>query len=267
MALTVNMAAVRHYCVHASPSTGLDILTDAVVTGDLGACHLVQMICEVRHNRRTRHTLGEVRTQLTRPASQRPRWISTLSHSVFALWRVLRRQALPRTDVTPHHGQIQSLPRAVQRMLRPSGMAATAELGLAARAATAAQRIWGAVRGTQCVLWLDNFCWLRWGTDPSRPNYSQNLTALAVLNLDALHAHPVRTRAGTIPWFPGHRRLDTVVTHVPWAAALCCSAAQRLHTVVNGLGRLSIPHASIRVPLDIQRTDVTSLGWAPLSLT
>ena len=264
MPSAAEFTAIRQYCAHSGPTCGEDVLCDAVIHGSLGAWYLVQLVCEVRHNRRSRRTLGEVRTQMTRVRSQRARWVSVLGHAVFSVWRVLHRQARPMQQLPQ---QVTRLSRHQRRLLRPTGLVPNPEVSLATTAGAAARDVWNAVRGRQCVVWMDNFVRLRWGTDPTRPSYTQNLTALAVLVLDDLDTRDVRTRAATVPWFPGHPELRDVLSHLPWASALCCTAADKLHRVVAALNRTTIDHSSVRVPLDVQRRNVQSLGWRPLSLT
>ena len=266
MSLTIDLSAVRQYCSGATPTSGEDILTDGVLNGVLGATNLVQLMLEMRANRRTRRTLGDVRRELTRPASQRPAWLRTLAHGLLALWRVLHHQAVPFTTTNAQR-HLRHLSRAAQRALRPSGLLPNPNVGLASQASQAARAIWTCVGQQRCVLWVDNFVRLRWGTDPSRPSYTQNLTALAVLPLDDLYVGGVRTRGSTIGWFPGHRELLDVVNHVDWSSALCCSVASRLHSVVTGINRMELHRADVRVPLDVHRSGIQSLRWRPLSLT
>ena len=128
-------------------------------------------------------------------------------------------------------------------------------------AATAARNVWDAVRGRQCILWIDNWAWLRWGTDPVQTSYSQNVTALVVLVLDDIEERTVRTRSITFPPFPGYPELRVLVTHIPWAAALCCTSLGKITRTVNELNWQVLDVHTIRVPLDVRRTGIRSLGW------
>ena len=216
--LSVDIGAVQGYCCTRQPASGTDVLMDAVVNGEPGAYALVELLCALRANRRSRHTMAEVRTQMTRPASQRPRWLRVLGDSAFALWRLLRRQVQPMEGVG-QHAVLRHISRSTQRVLRSTGTV-NVQIPLRAQARTAAETVWALADHNQCVLWIDNFAWLRWGTDPAHPNYSQNVTALALLDVGSLQERDVRTRAIAFPYFPGHRSLAAVIGYVPWAQAV-----------------------------------------------
>eukprot|EP00667_Euglena_gracilis_P028372 EG_transcript_36079 len=106
-----------------------------------------------------------------RSSSHRPRWLGQLAAGAYAVWRTLHRQAQPLEDPsaaaenTPSLRALQQLPRAMRRTLRHTGIVGRTEVPVAARAAVAARDILASLRNHQVVLWLDNFCWLRWGTD------------------------------------------------------------------------------------------------------
>jgi hypothetical protein len=224
--MAVDITAIQAYCGTGQPAGGLDVLTDAVVNGDHGAYALVELLCAVRSNRRSRRTMGEVRREMTRPPTQRPRWLRVLGESAFALWRLMRRQVQPMEGVR-QHASLRHLSRDTTRLLRSTG-AVNVQIPLRVRARRAAEALWAQVTNSQCVLWIDNFAWLRWGTDPAHPNYSQNVTALAILDVGALQQRDVRTRAITFPYFPGHRSLDAVVGYLPWEQAVPCRSYRPL---------------------------------------
>ena len=264
----VNLVALRLYVSGPERSSGEDILTDALVHQRTGAVELVRLVLGIRWNARTRRTLEDVRREFSRASSRRAHWLQRLGTSLITHWRVLRRDARPLARDRPSStGPLALAPRRVQRLLRPAGLTGPPLRTLAERAAVAARAVWDFVDHHQCVLWLDNWCMLRWGTDPTNPEYTQNVTALAVLNLDTLLERPVATRGTTIPPFPGHPDLGYLLGHAQGAAALCTTGAARLHGRVAAINQTNLGVTDVRVPLDVQRTGMRSLRWHPLSLT
>ena len=153
--LQLDLAAIRAYCTRSHPRSGMEVLADAVIHGHRGAYELVHLLCVLRVNRRSRRTMGEVRREMTRPASQRPRWLRTLGDSALSLWRVLRRQVRPMHPVRQQL-HLRHLPRDSRRLLRSSGLVASAHSTLQDDARLAARAIWDLVAGRQCVVWVDD---------------------------------------------------------------------------------------------------------------
>jgi hypothetical protein len=265
--LVLDMVSLRRYVAGPVRTDGGQILQDAFAGRITGAVELVRFSCALRQNVHTRRSLDDVRREFGRPVSQRGRWFKTLEKDLFAQWRVLRHQCAPRRESVVSSTRVGRLSRRTQQELRPSGLVAPNRQTLAERATVAARFIWDYVHRTQCVIWMDNWCWLRWGTDPVHPSYSQNATVMAILRLDVLTDRtslPTRTLA--LPTFPGHMDLPYVVRHVENAVALCVSCTTRLLTAVSGINRMDLDPTWIRVPLDLQRTDMRSLQWRPLTL-
>eukprot|EP00667_Euglena_gracilis_P015597 EG_transcript_16241 len=73
----------------------------------------------------------------------------------------------------------------------------------------------------------------------------------------------------TAPFSDG--RLFSVICSPPAShivvASSCCTASLLLHQAVGRIGRMQLSETSIRVPLDVARTNMRSLQWRPLSLT
>ena len=245
----------------------MQILTDAFSLRIPGAIELVRLVLGVRWNVRTRRSLEDARREFSRAASQRSVWMHRLATSLMVQWRSLRRQALPHAaEAAGNAGPLAHASRRTRRVLRPTGLVGPPLPTLSERAAVAARAVWRDIDHRQCVLWMDNWCMLRWGTDPANPDYSQNVTALAVLNLDALLNRPVVTRSATVPDFPGHPDIGYLLRHAAGAAALCVSGATRLHSTVAAINRERLGRHDVRVPLDLVRTGMRSLQWRALSL-
>ena len=266
-ALSLDMVSLRNYIAGPVRVDGAEILRDAFTGRIPGAVELIRFTCALRLNRRTRRSIDDVRTEFSRQPSQRGRWFAGLESAVFAQWRVLRQQCAPRGEALASSSRIGHLSRRTQRELRPSGLVAPNRLTVAERSAAAARSIWDFVDRAQVVLWMDNWCWLRWGTDPVRPSYSQNVTVMAILRLDTLtNRTSMSTRTVLLPAFPGHVDLPYVMRHLENAVALCLSSCSRLLTAVAGINRADIDASWIRVPLDLQRENMRSLQWRPLTL-
>ena len=266
--LVLDMVSLRRYVGHTVRTDGAQILADAFIGRDAGAIELIRFTCSLRLNRRSRRSVAVVQAEFSRPVSQRARWLATLESALFAQWRVLRQQTTPRQGTPASSSRIGHLSRRTQRELRPSGLVAPKRLTLTERAAVAARFIWDYIHRTQCVLWIDNWCWLRWGTDPVRPSYSQNVTAMAILRLDVLtDSTALPTRTVMLATFPGHVEIPYMVRHLENAVALCVTSVTRLLTSIAGINRVALDASWIRVPLDLQRSDMRSLQWRPLTLT
>lgn len=265
--LTLNVSALRAYVSGASKSEGTEILGDALTHGNTGARELIRLVTGMRSDARGRRDLATVQAEFTRPRSQQARWLGQLAASVMATWRVLRQQSIPLTAGGTAPATLRHLPRRARQVLRPTGVVGRPLEDMAERARVAAEALWEGLDGRQCVLWMDNWCMLRWGTDPVHPEYTQNVTALAILDLDALLDRPMPTRSTTVPTFPGHPDLGYVVRHVEGAVALCTSVAASMHTTANAFNREELQRTDVRVPLDLVRHNMRSLQWRPFSLT
>ena len=73
------------------------------------------------------------------------------------------------------------LPRAARRRLSAGGNVGAALPRLHAEAQKACLRLQNRMRGRQFVMWVDNWYWKRYSTDPATANRSMNTSATAVL--------------------------------------------------------------------------------------
>jgi hypothetical protein len=266
--VTLDMVALRQYIGGPVRTDGGQIMADAFRLRNAGALELIRFTCSLRLNPRTRRPVADIQAEFSRLPSQRAKWYVALEAALFAQWRVLRQQCTPRGEALAPSSRIAHLSRRTQRELRPSGLVVLNPGTLAEQAAVAARHIWEFVHRAQCVLWIDNWCWLRWGTDPVHPSYSQNVTAMAILRLDVLTDRTaLPTRTLLLPTFPGHVEVPYLVRHMEAAVALCVSSSTRLFTSIHGINRADLQTSWIRVPLDLQREGMRSLQWRPLSLT
>ena len=107
----------------------------------------------------------------------------------------------------------------------------------------------------QVILWLDNWYRKRFSSDPQHNDMSLNVSVLAVLHITE------------IPVFPGYVTLQTMVNAVPSVSRALTQALRRVHGGVRTVNEEPLQTEWIRVPLDVQRTNMRSLQWLPCQLT
>ena len=264
--LQIQFSVLRYYLSNSQPGSGLMLIRDALVHGEPGALQIVELVRGSRVNRRTRRTLAAVKLQLLN-RGLRASWFLRLCHSVFALWNTLRRQARPRSISTVPSLVDKSYPESQQRRLARAGVLVRDRRTLREQASVAAQDLLNAIQGKQCLVWLDNWYWERYTQDPAHPNLSHNVTALAVLPLCGMPGSNLTTRQSSLPDFRGHLQPSLVVNMLPQVATQMADSLSLLLASVTRLGTASIPVQHVRVPLDVMRTRVRSLGWRPLCLS
>ena len=183
----------------------------------------------------------------------------------FRLWRQAAFPQQPQQSLSvPMH-----ITRETRRRLRWTRAVQSNLPTLTEEAREAATQLWGALRGQQAVLWLDNWYWERYGTDPTHTNQSLNVSALAVLLLTQPTDAPAQsTRSQRFTPFPGHRALASLITSVDWTAAVVVSDLSSLQHKVHGLvHQFPLQPSMVRVPLDIPRQNMISLPWRALTLS
>lgn len=262
----VNMLLLRHYLRTGCPTTGDDILDDALERSEPGALALVELCAQLRSNKRTRRSMERLRQeQRRRPSTVRQRWYKLFGTAVLSLFRTMRRMSVPRAPALTTLGT--QMARRERRALATTGAVVTAIPSLREDADMAAARLWESFPGRQAILWMDNDYRERWGTDPARLNLSLNITAMCVLFLDMDSPGPTTTRSSRIPDFPGHLTTSRVVWRVRDVAALLVEGLAALHHNVRELNAMALGADTIRVPLDVKRTGIRALPWRPCLLS
>lgn len=167
------------------------------------------------------------------------------------------------------HAALAHVGRAARRALAPTGEVSRQLPDYHGQAVVAAQTLDAMIPGNQFLVWLDNWCWLRYTTDPAIPNLSQNLSVIALLPLDeAVGRAPAgRLRATAVPVFGGHLDLITMVRMLDAVVALTNDSVHALHGKVLNVLRCGLRHDVMRVPLDVQRQNMVSLQWRPYLLS
>jgi hypothetical protein len=147
------------------------------------------------------------------------------------------------------------LGRQARRLLGSTGSVAKNLPSLKKESEVAIGRLWDSMRDQQVVVWLDNWYRKRFGSDPDHNDMSLNVSAMAVLHII------------DIPVFPGYMNLETVVRGISGQVARLVAAVPRVQSGVDTVMNEDIQREWIRVPLDVQRSEMRSLQWLPYLLT
>ena len=264
--LDVEWALFRQYLARGSPQSGQQVLEDALVHGEPGARYLVRMGLEVRVNRRTRRTMQNVRVAHRMRGRLSCTWYRVLCNGVFALFRTLRRLAVPSRAHGVHPSRL-CLSQGSARALVPTGTVYRDRTTLLQRASEAVRARQQDVQGKQLVLWLDNWYWEVYQADPQFPNVSQNVSAWAVLVVDNQTGSRLTTRSLRFPEWGGHSTVLQLFREVDSLAANLVQTVPELGRRLDRMDQCGITRQQIRVPLDVQRPQVRSLQWQPWALS
>ena len=139
-------------------------------------------------------------------------------------------------------------------MLARTGAVARNLPTLKEASAKAVLDLWESMRDVQVVVWLDNWYRKRYGTDPIK-DMSLNVSAMAVLHIQS------------IPVFPGYLSFTEVLKGVVVNVRRLAGSFDRLHSGISAINREDLRPEWIRVPLDVQRSEMRSLQWLPYVLT
>ena len=194
-------------------------MADACGGFEEGARQLVKLCLALRGNPRTRQTMATVcrEWRRSRRGTVEPaRWYNRLCDSLIGMYRVFRTYAFPMMPRLTDQALQESLSRRGRRLLGYSGAVQVTIPTLRERCRDVLQTLWQSVQGTDVVVWLDNWYLQRYSTNPDRPVLSQDVTAMAVLQLSTgdVGVPADRTRSRSIPAFPGHRSLHQMVLHI-----------------------------------------------------
>ena len=268
LVMPIRVSMLRLYLQQSCPTCGEDVIEDAVVHCEPGAVDLVSLLLQLRSNPRTRRTLRTVRMEHLSGLAAPGGWYTRLAEAVYQQYRLWRNAAFPMQPQTPLSIPM-NITRESRRRLRWT-RAVQAELPtLGEESRVAATELWNALPGQQVVLWVDNWYWERYGTDPVQTNQSLNVSVLAVMLLSQPSATPAQsTRSQRFSPFPGHRSLASLVSSVDWAAAVVVSDMRSLQQKVHGIvHQYPLQPSMVRVPLDIPRQHMVSLPWRGLTLS
>ena len=146
-------AHLRHYLVHADPSTGHQILADAFGHGETGALELLRLGLSVHANARTVRTVAAFRAEWHRGVVK-PKWFDDAVPRLLSLFQTLRVWCRPhQMKMDP---RFQEVPRSLKRNLSAAGKAKEERATLKQRATESAKHILEESNGCQLVLWIDN---------------------------------------------------------------------------------------------------------------
>ena len=147
------------------------------------------------------------------------------------------------------------LGRRSRRILGATGAVAKDLPRLKVAANKAVQKLWTSMHGVQVVVWLDNWFRKRYGTNPQHSGMCLNVSAMAVLHIER------------IPVFPGYLSFSEVLDGINVIVKRVVSSSPRLHGGIQTITSEDLRQEWVRVPLDVQRTQMRSLQWLPYVLT
>ena len=93
----MDFCALRLYLALPPRVRPADVMSDALLTGDVGAVQLVEYIIQTRVNRRTRRSLSLATTEFRKREKDRDSWYPQLEQWVWNLYRL----SLVRTSNEP----------------------------------------------------------------------------------------------------------------------------------------------------------------------
>ena len=227
-----------------------DLLLDATAGGV--SQHWVESVLNLRHQRKNRHSLQELQNALR--TGIRPSWLVQLKPRLWTLYRVERSLCIREShqeDAILHSLSIQQ-----RKHLRGTGLSHRRRRSFTVRAAEHLDDLKCAVGGNTCVVWMDNFCRLRYSPIPDeRRDRTINGTAFAVL--------PTRVFLGTVPEWPSlldlRQRIDAVSRDI-------VNASVSLSNSIRGLLLDDLMFSDVRVPCDRRRHAVSAAPWFPYSI-
>ena len=271
-ALEFNMVLLRHYLRTSRVQCGEDVLQDAFLGRETGAVELLRLCLSLRGNVRTRRRVPVVWQEWRRATGPGtpppPRWYRVLCTHLFGVYRQFNRICLP---IGSHHSSTALTHRLSRSLRRTFGYTGTVQVNLPTlreQATEATRCLWQELAGQHAVVWVDNWYWERYSTNPAAAVLSQDLTAYGVLLLSSTSQGPAQgTRSHRPSSFNGHLTLHQLTCRLPTAAHTVMEASAKLIRHVARLIRRPLQAHEIRVPLDIPRPSRRSLQWRGLTLS
>ena len=269
---TFNVVLQRHYLRTSTAESGEAVFHDAFHCMEVGAVELIAFCLMLRANPRTRRTMQEVRLawrQAVSPgAPVPPRWYTALQSHVYHMMRVMHRSAFPVRRAVAPGALTHRLSRQLRRMLGPSGLVRAELPTLRAQAAVAVRDLQQELVGQTAVVWVDNWYWERYGTNPATPTLSQDVTVFGVLLLSSTTQGPATsTRSHFFSPFGGQLSFHHLTLRPANVAGFINVALGKMLRTVTRLAEQPLQGGWIRVPLDVHRPDRRSLQWRSLMLS
>ena len=168
-------AALREACAAEPAYQTADDLWNGLKRNDLAAQLVLTFAQRVRFNKRTRHSLP------ARKRQEDKRWVRILRQQGWKLYLLMRQRAVPNRkkpgNTTTYVTQTER--RTKVRLGQVDSAADTVD----EQAAAALKVTSTLVLASCCVLWIDNWYRAQYTTHPDESEWSQNCTAMAVLQL------------------------------------------------------------------------------------
>ena len=162
---------------------------------------LSELALELRHNRMTRHIVGDVCAPLD--CVHQRRWMIVLQKQLFSLCNVVRILTSPHAKRATAASYRGTMTQAMRLKVAMIGECTTNTPTISNVATVQAANLCGSFERRQIALWYDNYRRYFSGVDPNNPNNSFTVTVVVVLHTTGL------------PQYLGPPDLDVVAQAAP----------------------------------------------------
>ena len=220
---------------------------------DLAAQLVLTFAQQLRFNRRTRHGLPTPKRQ------EDKRWVRILRQGGCNLYLLMRQRAVPNRKKTGNTtGYLTQTERRAKVRL---GQADTAADTVDEQAAAAPKETWSLVLASCCVLWMENWYRAQYTTHADESDWSQNCTAMAVLQLKQRPTY-----------WAGHQATEDLAALIMTVARALQQREKRIPKTLGDMGYADgcVPDTgNVRAPLDVRRDTrkVQAPVWRPFALS
>ena len=246
-------AALREACAAEPAYQTADNLWKGLKRNDPAAQLVLTFVQQLRFNKRTRHSLPAAKRQADK------RWVRILRQEGWNLYLLMRQRAVPNRKKTANTtGYLTQTERQTKGRL---GQADAAEETVDEQATAALKPTWSPVLSSCCVLWIDNWYRTQYRTHRDKGNWSQNCTAMTVLQLKQRPTY-----------WAGHPAIEDLAARMTTVARALQQGERRLPETLRDMGNADgcVPDTgNVRAPLNV-RTDARTVQapvWRPFALS
>lgn len=230
----------------------VNALVMSAAAGDM-ALRYVQAYLDLAHRKRRRHTVTDLYHGLNN--SLAPRWVPVALSGLWILYSTERNmwKSANVEDVT----EFAQSTRTQRAALAGLGWVTRRPVALSKRAAKLRDAALKDAAGITYVLWMDNYNKFRYSRNPNEDRDAcVNATVMSILPM------PTADRSQWTGW-------PTLAVLLEKAAALAAYMVQHRKGFADRfrtLYRKGLAYEHVRVPLDLRRYGVRTLGWQPYCL-
>ena len=206
---------------------------------------LLQLALDLRHNRKSRRNVGNVRAAFG--SSRPPRWLMVLQKQVFSLYMIVRVLTYPRAERATGASYCGTMTRSIRRKPAMAGECTINAPTISAQASVQASHLWDSFERQQITLWFNNYRCCINGVDTHSLDKTLDVTAVRVLQTTEL------------PQYYGPPVLGAVAQCIPGVVdylVRCVGLLLQRSKVPAG----PILRTRVRAPLDYAHNAVVSLN-------